>query len=288
MAKKGLVKMLGVLALAGFLGFVSGNACRQFSLVRQRNELAEANLNVLTFYSGNMRFPFRGEIDIPSKIDYSFSNNNYFLWECGKNGKKMLEQIINDRQNDVEMALHDNSVRDAAGHPFYLFGKISNRDMILMNSSRFERLMNDKPSSVPVMDRWFASIFTGHVFPNAVAIGYLQYAKDANSKRDPEKAIKVYELISRVDEQNFDRKEMAGLYHNLGIAYYKKGERENELRVYLKALEIFPEYDNGELYNNMGLIYGKKGDYDKAESCYQKAIKLGDKLAVENIRSIRR
>lgn len=93
-----------------------------------------------------------------------------------------------------------------------------------------------------------------------------------------EKAIKIYEelLILRQQQGRVDK--LTGTYSNLGSVYYEKGDNANALKYYLKS------YDNAEklkqtenqmiLLNNLGNAYKASGLYDLAIDAFKKGIQL--------------
>jgi lipoprotein NlpI/uncharacterized RDD family membrane protein YckC len=67
------------------------------------------------------------------------------------------------------------------------------------------------------------------------------------------------------------------IYLNLGIAYYKKGQYQQAISNYNKAIEINPRY--AEAYTNRGVAYGEKDQYGKAISDFSKAIEINPRDA---------
>jgi len=61
-------------------------------------------------------------------------------------------------------------------------------------------------------------------------------------------------------------------YNNQGLAYYNKGEFDQALSDYNKAIEIDPEL--AEAHNNIGLLYQAKGEFDQAIHYFSKAIEI--------------
>jgi protein O-mannosyl-transferase len=59
---------------------------------------------------------------------------------------------------------------------------------------------------------------------------------------------------------------------SLGLAYLQKGELDESILWFQKALQIHPDYFDA--YNNLGVALMRKGQLDKAISCYQDAMKL--------------
>ncbi len=68
----------------------------------------------------------------------------------------------------------------------------------------------------------------------------------------------------------------AGFYNNRGIDYDNRGEFDQAIVEYNKAIELNPKLDYA--YNNRGLAYKHKGEFDQAISDYTKAIELNPKL----------
>lgn len=66
-------------------------------------------------------------------------------------------------------------------------------------------------------------------------------------------------------------------YVNRGIAYGLKGQHDQAISDYNKALELDPR--NAGAYYYRGLAYGRKGQYDQAISDYSKALEINPKLA---------
>jgi uncharacterized protein len=65
---------------------------------------------------------------------------------------------------------------------------------------------------------------------------------------------------------------LAGVWNALGIAYGKKGEYDQAIEAFCKALELKP--DLHEAWNNLGVAYDTKGEYDRAIEAYRKALEL--------------
>jgi tetratricopeptide (TPR) repeat protein len=69
-----------------------------------------------------------------------------------------------------------------------------------------------------------------------------------------------------------------GIYLNRGIAQYKKGDYDQAIANYTRAIEINPNYAKAYFYR--GLAYQDKGDYDRAIADYTKAIEINPKLDI--------
>jgi protein O-mannosyl-transferase len=68
---------------------------------------------------------------------------------------------------------------------------------------------------------------------------------------------------------------------SLGLAYLQKGELDESILWFQKALQIHPDYFDAN--NNLGIALMRKGQLDKAISCYQEAMELEPYNAVIHI-----
>jgi tetratricopeptide (TPR) repeat protein len=70
--------------------------------------------------------------------------------------------------------------------------------------------------------------------------------------------------------------------YNRGLANKEKGEYDQAISDYNKALELKPNY--ADAYNNRGIAHDDKGEYDQAISDYDMALKINPTytLAQEN------
>ena len=64
----------------------------------------------------------------------------------------------------------------------------------------------------------------------------------------------------------------AKAYYNLGVAYADKGDFDNTIVNFTKAIELDPDY--AEAYHNRGATYGKKGELNSAIVNFTKVIEL--------------
>ena len=71
---------------------------------------------------------------------------------------------------------------------------------------------------------------------------------------------------------------LAGAYNNRGLAYDNKGEYDQAIADYAKALELNPKL--ALAYNNRGNAHNNKGEYDQAIADYAKALELNQDYAL--------
>ncbi len=81
--------------------------------------------------------------------------------------------------------------------------------------------------------------------------------------------IVLFSLFSCVKDPAF--------YFNRGNNYFKRGQYDEAISDYTKALEIDPKFT--EAYHNRGTAYGKKGRYDEAISDFTKALEINPRFA---------
>ena len=62
---------------------------------------------------------------------------------------------------------------------------------------------------------------------------------------------------------------------SIGDDYYGRGEFDQAIASYSKAIELDPKYENA--YNNRGLAYDDQGKFDQAIADYSMAIELDPK-----------
>lgn len=72
-----------------------------------------------------------------------------------------------------------------------------------------------------------------------------------------------------------DKKTKASEYYTEGQALYKKGEYEQALEDFKKAVEANPEHTAA--WDSLGLCYHKADNFGEAIKCYEKSLKLDPK-----------
>ncbi len=78
----------------------------------------------------------------------------------------------------------------------------------------------------------------------------------------------------------------AEAYSNRGIAYLSKGQYDQAISDFTKALEINPRYTDA--YYNRGVSYFDKGQYDKAWEDVYKAQDLGHEVHPKFLKDLRK
>ncbi len=78
----------------------------------------------------------------------------------------------------------------------------------------------------------------------------------------------------------------AGAYNKRGVAYARKGQYDQAISDFNKALEINPRYATA--YYNRGIAYKDKGQYDKAWEDVHKAQDLGHKIPPRFLKDLRK
>ncbi len=78
----------------------------------------------------------------------------------------------------------------------------------------------------------------------------------------------------------------AKFYNNRGNAYYSKGQYDQAISDFNKALEINPRY--ALAYNNRGVAYYFKREYEKSWKDVEKAQSLGYQIHPEFLEELRK
>ncbi len=79
-------------------------------------------------------------------------------------------------------------------------------------------------------------------------------------------------------QQKQTESEDAEFYFNRGVASYDKGQYDQAISEFTKAIEIDPK--DAEAYKDRGDTYELKGQYDRAISDYNKAIEIDPKVSL--------
>ena len=116
-------------------------------------------------------------------------------------------------------------------------------------------------------------------------VEYAAQGKFKEAKVEFEKALKVdpfYEsarslkLIEEVNEGKI--KTNAAIRYFKGVGYGFKGQNDQAIADFTKAIEINPRF--AYAYYNRGNAYGRKGHYDQAISDFTKAIEIDSRFAM--------
>jgi len=95
---------------------------------------------------------------------------------------------------------------------------------------------------------------------------YLILGEAYDAKGEHDEAISNYNKALKFIPDN------AHPYNSRGIAYAAKGDYDMAILDYERAIGLDPKF--AEAYNNRGVSYAGKGDYDRAISDYDKAIQM--------------
>ena len=102
------------------------------------------------------------------------------------------------------------------------------------------------------------------------AQGYLQRGVEAHQRGYLDDAIPYYAKIIELDPA--DTSIVAAAYNNLGLVYEQKGNYEEAIKNFDRAIDLNP--NDASAYGNRGTAYGQKGDYEEAIADYTQAIGL--------------
>jgi len=115
-------------------------------------------------------------------------------------------------------------------------------------------------------------------------VEYAAEGKFEEAKEQFETALKVdpfydpartaLKIIEDGNKQKIKSKTVIHIFR--GVAHHEKGQWDEAIADYNKAIEINPKYP--EAYSNRGVAYDNKGQYDKAISDYTKAIEINPRL----------
>ena len=116
-------------------------------------------------------------------------------------------------------------------------------------------------------------------------IEYATQGKFKEAKEEFEKALKIdqfyvpakesLKVIKDVIEQKVKRE--AAIYFFKGISFEKKGQYDQAIKDYTKAIEVNPRFAGA--YSNRGRAYDKEGQFDQAIKDFTKAIEVNPRFA---------
>ncbi len=127
------------------------------------------------------------------------------------------------------------------------------------------------PSYLYLMTFLILALHLPIVFAAEDAGTHVNQGNDYYSKGQYDQAISHYNKALEINPKH------AGAYYNRGQAYLNKGQHDQAIADYNKALEIDPKFT--EAYNGRGLSYAAKAEYDQALSDYNKALEINSKYA---------
>jgi tetratricopeptide (TPR) repeat protein len=107
---------------------------------------------------------------------------------------------------------------------------------------------------------------------------YIKSGLSCYQKGDYNEAIKQFQKALKLNP------EKAEIHYNLGLTYQAKGLFDKAIEEYRKALELNPE--DAEAHNNLGIIYYNQGSYQKAIEEFNHALSINPdfKIARKNLR----
>ena len=106
-----------------------------------------------------------------------------------------------------------------------------------------------------------------------------QEGVEANKKGNLDEAIRCYSKAINL------RPDTAALYFVRGRAYTQKDQYDNAVRDLTRAIALNPRY--AEAYNHRGLSYLGKGDSQKAMTDFRKACELGYADGCANVQKLK-
>ena len=107
-----------------------------------------------------------------------------------------------------------------------------------------------------------------------IAVSYLD-------KQDYEKVIENCQAIIEIANGKNDRIEIIQAYYWLGISYYRKGNVNEALSYYLKALAIAKVIKNNyksDILNDIAVLYKGRGEYLKAIEYFQQNLEYAEQV----------
>ena len=110
------------------------------------------------------------------------------------------------------------------------------------------------------------AIDTTKVADTSNAQGKNQRATQLLAKGDYNKAIEVLKQLST------ERSKDPAVLYNLGVAYLKKGDNEQALAQFKKALQFDANF--AEAHNSMGIVYDKQHNTPQAIAAFEQYVRL--------------
>ncbi len=175
---------------------------------------------------------------------------------------------------------HQNN-RIIAQHSVFIFGgaKIPVDEECIIQTDY-------KPEILNALKK-LSNIFEETIYPDFDGFARLNAHNKPWTERDAEDYKKrAFELYQKGDYDNAiaaytkaieHKPDDAEAYYNRGFLYAEKGEYDHAIADYDKVIELNPKY--AYAYYNRGVSYGEKGEYDHAIADYDKVIELNPKYA---------
>ncbi len=102
---------------------------------------------------------------------------------------------------------------------------------------------------------------------------YYNLGLDLQNRGQLNEAISCYQKAVELNPNDFEA------YNNLGLAMQCKGEINKAINFYKKALSLNPNLD--KTYYNLGIALQEKGQFEEAITYYQKALRLTKEQILE-------
>lgn len=123
-----------------------------------------------------------------------------------------------------------------------------------------------------------------------VKIGEGNKARIYMMRGEIEKALSIYKDVLNYFTDKGDKRNSAGIYHQIATTYQLRKDYENALVLYDESLRINEELGNkrgiAQTKHNIAMIYQDKWEYDNSLKFYEESLKifeeLGDKIGVAN------
>lgn len=112
---------------------------------------------------------------------------------------------------------------------------------------------------------------------------YNQLGVSYYTKGDLENAAFYSSLSLDLANELKDTRQIARILNNIGDVFYNKGELDKALMYYKVSIEIpTGEIDKEDAYKGIALVYSAKGNYEEAVRYFKKAMEIAEKYGAKN------
>jgi tetratricopeptide (TPR) repeat protein len=112
----------------------------------------------------------------------------------------------------------------------------------------------------------------------AAPAAWADAAAECSQHQDAERRIRgCTQLVQQISQQNPRHPDLFKIYHNRGLAYWKKQQLDSAIPDYTKAIELNAREHS--LYYDRGTLFLMKRQYDNAIKDYDKAVALNPRHA---------